>query len=173
MDDLRRSFPEPENRDARLAVEEFYRREILILQDRRYEDWLGLMDETILYRVPVTVNTEDGLTVEENALGYYDEDLTLLKARVQKLESRRSWVERPPSRLRYFLQVIALELCEGETLSVRSNLLLLQHRWNLDQQFSGERLDVLVAGGDGLRLKARTVVLDRQAFTEQGLSVFF
>jgi 3-phenylpropionate/cinnamic acid dioxygenase small subunit len=59
------------------------------------------------------------------------------------------------------------------TIAARSNLLLNQHRWNLDQQFTGERLDILKPIADGLRLKSRLVVLDRQAFTHQGLSVFF
>ena len=58
------------------------------------------------YRVPVTTSTLDGLVTREDELGYYDEDLELLKARVAKLESKQSWVEQPPSRLRYFVQVI-------------------------------------------------------------------
>lgn len=157
----------------RLAIEDFYRREIRVLQDRRYQDWLALMDEGVTYRVPVTVHTEAGLVVEDNALGYYDEDMTLLKARVQKLESRRSWVENPPSRLRYFLQVLDIRAGDGEEVLVSSNLLLFQHRWNLDQHFSGERHDVLLPHADGFRVRARTVILDRQGFTEQGLSVFF
>lgn len=173
MSDIHSVLTAPANQTARLAVEEFYRREILILQERRYQDWLGLMDDSIRYNVPVTVYTEAGLVVENNALGYYDEDLTLLKARVQKLESRRSWVENPPSRLRYFVQVIDLAVNGSASISVRSNLLLFQHRWNVDQHFSGERHDLLVAGQDGLKLGERTVVMDRQAFTHQGLSVFF
>ncbi len=173
MSDLQRALVPPANHDARLAIEQFYRSEIQILQERRYQDWLALMDESIVYRVPVTVYTDAGLVVEDNALGYYDEDLTLLRARVQKLESRRSWVENPPSRLRYFLQVIDFEMADAESISVRSNVLLFQHRWNLDQHFSGERHDTLIAKEDGLRVKKRTVVLDRQAFTNQGLSVFF
>lgn len=173
MSDIHHALTSSANQAARIAVEDFYRREILILQERRYSEWLGLMDESILYRVPVTVYTDAGLVVEDNALGYYDEDLTLLKARVQKLESRKSWVENPPSRLRYFVQVIDLEINGSASVSVRSNLLLFQHRWNVDQRFSGERHDILVAGDDGLRVKERTVVMDRQAFTQQGLSVFF
>lgn len=162
-----------EDLQLRFAVEAFYRREIRVLQERRYQDWLALMDEAVTYRVPVTVHTEAGLVVEDNALGYYDEDMTLLKARVQKLESRRSWVENPPSRLRYFLQVLDIETGEGDELMVSSNLLLFQHRWNLDQHFSGERRDVLLPHADGFRVKGRTVILDRQGFTAQGLSVFF
>ena len=154
-------------------VERFYRREILLLQDRRYREWLDLMDASITYRVPVTTSTLEGLVERDGELGYYDENLELLKARVAKLESKQSWVEQPPSRLRYFVQVIDVSRREDGSLFARSNLLLLQYRWNMDQQFSGGRTDTLVQTETGLRLQARMVVLDRQAVGKQGLSVFF
>ena len=153
-------------------LEAFYRREVLLLQDRRYRDWLETMDPAISYRVPVTTSTLEGFVTREDELGYYDEDLTLLKARVAKLESKQSWVEQPPSRLRYFVQVVDAHR-DGDTVIARSNLLLLQYRWNMEQRFSGERTDELVSVDGGFRLKKRRVVLDRQALGEQGLSVFF
>jgi len=153
-------------------IERFYRRETLLLQNRRYREWLETMDSSITYKVPVTTSTVDGLTTNEDGLGYYDEDLVLLQARVAKLESRQSWVERPPSRLRYFVQLIDVER-RDELLLARSNFLLLQHRWNMDQQFSGERTDTLVVANAGLRLQKRVVILDRQQVARQGLSVFF
>lgn len=154
-------------------VELFYRREVLLLQDRRYAEWLETMDPAISYRVPVTTSTLEGLVTQEDELGYYDEDIELLRARVAKLESKQSWVEQPPSRLRYFVQVIDVSRQEDGAVVARSNLLLLQYRWNMEQQFSGARTDILVAGEGGLRLQQRRVVLDRQAVGNQGLSVFF
>ncbi|MEO6410500.1 MAG: aromatic-ring-hydroxylating dioxygenase subunit beta [Burkholderiaceae bacterium] len=155
------------------ALETFYRREVLLLQDRRYREWLETMDPAISYRVPVTTSTMDGLVTQEDELGYYDEDLRLLKARVAKLESKQSWVEQPPSRLRYFVQVVDAQQGETGIVVARSNLLLLQYRWNMEQQFSGERTDRLVPVDGGFRLRERRVVLDRQALGKQGLSVFF
>lgn len=155
------------------AVEAFYRHEVLLLQDRRYREWLETMEPQVLYRVPVTTSTLEGLVTRDDELGYYDEDLELLKARVAKLESKQSWVEQPPSRLRYFVQVVDAQH-EGEAVRARSNLLLLQYRWNMEQQFSGERTDLLVpTEGGGFRLRERRVVLDRQVLGKQGLSVFF
>ena len=154
-------------------VEAFYRREVMLLQDRRYAEWLETLDARISYRVPVTTSTLEGLATRDDELGYYDEDLELLKARVAKLESKQSWVEQPPSRLRYFVQVVDITSQNDGTLMARSNLLLLQYRWNMEQQFSGGRTDVLVDTERGLRLARRLVVLDRQALGNQGLSVFF
>ncbi len=154
-------------------IERFYRREVMLLQDRRYREWLDLMDSSISYRVPVTTSTLDGLVTRDGELGYYDENLKLLQARVAKLESKLSWVEQPPSRLRYFVQVIEVSRQEDASVVVRSNLLLLQYRWNKEQQFSGGRTDAMVSTADGLRLQKRVVVLDRQAVANQGLSVFF
>jgi len=157
------------------AVENFYRRETLLLQDRRYRDWLELMDSGISYRVPVTTSTLNGLESSEDELGYYDEDFELLKARVAKLESKQSWVEQPPSRLRYFIQVVDVAHQDDGLIVARSNLLLLQYRWNMEQQFSGGRTDLLVPQEDegSFLLRNRRVVLDRQELGNQGLSVFF
>jgi len=154
-------------------LEAFYRREVLLLQDHRYREWLDIMDPAISYRVPVTTSTLDGLVTREDELGYYDEDFELLKARVAKLESKQSWVEQPPSRLRYFVQVVDASLEPEGTVLARSNLLLLQYRWNMEQQFSGSRSDLLVPAAGGFRLRERRVVLDRQVLGKQGLSVFF
>lgn len=154
-------------------IEAFYRRETMLLQDRRYREWLEIMDDAIAYRVPVTTSTLDGLVTHDDDLGYYDENLELLRARVAKLESKQSWVEQPPSRLRYFIQLIDVASQSDGFFVARSNLLLLQHRWNLDQQFSGERRDTLISTGDGFRLRSRVVMLDRQELGNQGLSVFF
>ena len=155
------------------AIEAFYRREILLLQDHRYREWLELIDPAIRYWVPVTTSTLKGLETRDNEIGYYDENFELLKARVAKLESRQSWVEQPPSRLRYFVQLIDVEAKDDGTLAARSNLLLLQYRWNMEQQFSGERSDVLVSTQGGLRLRTRQVTIDRRSIGNQGLSVFF
>lgn len=155
------------------GIEAFYRREILLLQERRYREWLQLMDDRIEYRVPVTTSTNEGLIVADGAIGYYDEDAELLEARVAKLESKQSWVENPPSRLRYFVQLLDVQKIDDNSWLARSNLLLFQSRWNLDQQFTGDRLDVLNGSEAGLKLRSRTVTMDRQVFTHQGLSVFF
>ena len=155
------------------ATENFYRLEVMLLQDRRYREWLTLMDPAISYRVPVTTSTMSGLVTRDDELGYYDEDAELLEARVAKLESKQSWVENPPSRLRYFVQLIDVSTNEDATVTARTNLLLLQYRWNMEQHFSGERTDILVPHNDRFLVRHRRVVLDRQAMGNQGLSVFF
>ncbi len=154
-------------------VQRFYRREVLLLQDRRYRDWLDLMHADVRYRVPVSTSTLKGFETHDDHLGYYDEDFELLKARVAKLESKQSWVEQPPSRLRYFVQVLEVVPHDDGSIVARSNLLLLQYRWNMEQQFSGGRTDTLRPIDGALRLAERVVVLDRQAMGKQGLSVFF
>lgn len=155
-------------------VEAFYRREVLLLQDRRYREWLDTMDASITYRVPTTTSTLKGLEFTDNELGYYDENFELLQARVAKLESRLSWVEQPPSRLRYITQIVDIAEQDGaDCLMVRSNFILLQYRWNMEQYFSGERTDTLKKVDGRWLLAERLAVLDRQKMGNQGLSVFF
>lgn len=155
------------------AVDHFYRQESQLLQDHRYREWLAMMDSSIDYRVPVTTSTIEGLVARDNELGYYDEDLTLLTARVAKLESKQSWVEQPPSRLRYFVQVNDIRPHDDELIQVVSNVLLFQYRWNMDQHFTAGRNDLLRPVDGQFRVVKRTVMLDRQSAGNQGLSVFF
>ena len=155
------------------VVDAFYRRETLLLQERRYREWLASLDPAIVYRVPTHSSIGGGAPPEEDRLGYYDEDYRMLEARVAKLESKYSWVEHPGSRLRYFVQLLEAERAEDGTILARANLMLLQHRWNMEQYFSGERRDRFREEDGALRLVARTVYLDRDRLGAQGLSVLF
>lgn len=167
------STADPALSDAWREIEAFYRNEIVLLQRRDYRAWLTLVTPEIEYLVPTLASTPEGRTAHDGDLGFYDEDYRLLEARVTKLESRLSWVENPPSRLRYFVQLLALEPAADGSLVAVANLLLLQNRWNLEQSFSGERTDTFVRTEAGLRLRRRVVLLDREQLGAHGLAVFF
>lgn len=163
------------NVDLWADCEALYRREALALQRRAFEDWLGLFADDLYYVVPTfaLVETESGPAHLRMPLAYYEETLQTLGVRVKKLASRSSWGEIPPSRNRYFLQL--LEVSAGvDVVHATTNILLLQHRENLDQTFSGERFDELRRDDDGqLKIVRREVSLDRPLLGSQGLSVFF
>ena len=154
-------------------VDAFYRREAMLLQGGRYREWLNLIDNSIVYRVPTHRSIADDADCESERLGYYDEDHRMLEARVAKLESKFSWVEHPPSRLRYFTQLLEASIATDGMIDARCNVLLFQHRWNLEQYFSAERRDRLADHRGTLRLISRTVYLDREILGSQGLAVLF
>jgi 3-phenylpropionate/cinnamic acid dioxygenase small subunit len=154
-------------------VDTFYRSEIVLLQRRDYRTWLESFSSEIQYLVPTLASTPEGRNTRDGDLGFYDEDFRMLEARVAKLENKFSWVENPPSRIRYFVQLLKVELPDDGSVVASSNELVFQHRWNLEQYFCGERTDVFVRTDKGLRLRKRVVLLDREQLGAHGLAVFF
>lgn len=156
-------------------VDDLYRREILLLQGRDFEGWLALFDPELEYRVPSTtiVDRGDGPATVPGELGHYDDTLDTLRVRTQKILNKQSWSEYPPSRIRYFVQLLDLRPGADGTTTAVSNLLVMQARESVEQTFSGERLDDLLWTEGALRIRRRTVHLDRPYLGRQALSVFF
>src|ERR687886_582504 len=98
-------------------VEQFLYREARLLDDRRFHEWLALLDET-----------------RES-----------LAARVARLDTGMAWAEDPPSRTRHFVANIEVEAGDpkGE-ITVYSNFLVYRSRAETEQDFYvGSRRDVL------------------------------
>ena len=159
----------------RLEVEDLYRREILLLQDGRYEEWLDFFTEDTRYRAPVVrvADHRDEVVAGDGELAYYDETIDTMRLRARKLASTLAWTEYPPSRLRYFVQVLALEEAGDALLDVTSNVLLYQTRHDdTEHFFFALRRDRLREEGGGWRIALRSVEIDRSRLPSENLSVF-
>lgn len=157
-------------------IEDLYRREVLLLQSGRYEEWLSVFTEDVRYRAPVVrvADNREDVVAKEGDLAYYDEDLETLRLRAEKLASAMAWTEYPPSRLRYFVQVLEVEPVEGEEMLVRSNFLVYQTRLDdREHTFFGERLDRVKSVEGGWKVAARRIELDRSRMASENLSIFF
>jgi 3-phenylpropionate/cinnamic acid dioxygenase small subunit len=164
----------PDTHQAWLTVERAYRREIRLLQAAEYREWLTLFAPEFRYRVPVVRSTDErsDMVAGEGELAYYDEDRTTMELRVDKLASAMAWTEIPPSRLRYFVQLLDVEVSDTPALAV-SNILVFRARHETQENvFYGERTDRFVEVGGQLKIAERTVVLDRGRLAAENLSVF-
>ncbi|MGH8922410.1 MAG: 3-phenylpropionate/cinnamic acid dioxygenase subunit beta, partial [Actinomycetes bacterium] len=130
-----------------------------LLDDRRYRDWLGLLDDDISYRMPVRVTTANG--THGPVLGdmvHFAEDRYTLGLRVQRLEGHHAWTEDPPSRTRRFVTNVRVsppagdrpagkvdDVAEVAEVEVRSYLLLFRSRGDVRHAdlVSVERTDLL------------------------------
>jgi 3-phenylpropionate/cinnamic acid dioxygenase small subunit len=156
-------------------VEKFYRREASLLQHGDYDRWLEMMTTDIRYRAPVVRVLDDRTEVvaPDGALAYYDEDRESLELRVRKFASTMAWTEYPPSRLRYFVQL--MDVHDGrEAVCATSNFLVFQVRHeSRENVFYGERVDTLRRMGEALLIARRHVVLDRARLPSENISLFF
>lgn len=155
-------------------IDAFYRHEIVLLQDRRYDEWLELFSNEIRYWMPTRRTVSDlGAAVHgTNATPYFDDTHDSLSIRVKRMTNPNAFTEIPPPVLRYFLQVLTVTPT-GTTLDVTSNELVLHTRGRTTQLFSAQRRDRLRRENHTLQVIERQVVLDERVLVNKNLSFFF
>jgi 3-phenylpropionate/cinnamic acid dioxygenase small subunit len=85
---------------------DFVVHEARLLDERRHDEWLALFADDGRYWVPLQ-GAAQAEGAPHNALA--DEDLLLLKLRVERLKSPRAHAQQPPSRAHHLLQLPTLE----------------------------------------------------------------
>lgn len=163
----------------RAEIQEFQAREIELLQSRQYEQWLNLFTSDLRYFMPIVSVLEkageEGSDGPVGKLAYFDDTLETLRLRVQRTDSRFAWTEIPPSRVRYFTQILRIEgsSASGEAV-VNCNLIVYQTRLERDETFFvGERVDNLRRVNGDWRISSRKIVIDRSVVPGKNLSIFF
>jgi 3-phenylpropionate/cinnamic acid dioxygenase small subunit len=166
--------------DIRLQyqVEQFLYHEAALLDDRRYAEWLDLLDPDLEYWMPVRSTRALGDEANEFAkLGegaYFDDDKTSMEQRVRKLSTGFAWAEDPPSRTRHNVSNVRLLERDGGVIVVACNFLIHRTRMaNSNDLWSGWRKDVLREGERGFTIVKRHLFLDHVSLDSKNLSSFF
>ena len=155
------------------AIQAFQAHEILLLQSRRYVDWLKLFTADLHYWMPVASVNETGEAAAPDELAHFDDTLETLTMRVRRAMSRFAWTEHPPSRIRYFVMPLWFDQ-QADNVEVDSNLMVYQTRLQREENlFVGSRKDVLRRVDGDFRIAARKVTLDRSVVAAKNITVFF
>ncbi|WP_217562260.1 aromatic-ring-hydroxylating dioxygenase subunit beta [Streptomyces sp. GbtcB6] len=156
------------------AVESIYRHEIRMLQRGDYLDWLSFFAPEFRYRMPVVRSTDAraDMVAAQGELGYYDENRDTMELRVGKLASSNAWSEVPPSRLRYFVQILDLTVDNSEVVAVSNVLAFRARNESQENRYYGERTDRFIEVNGQLKIADRTVVLDQVRLAAENLNVF-
>lgn len=171
------TVPASSTLELHYEVSQFLIREAAILDQQRYAEWLELMTDDVVYRMPVTVTlARDVVPAEKRTMDHFNEDRYTLSKRVQRLLSDRAWTEDPPSRTRRFVTNVAVEAAptNGE-YRVQSYLLLFRSRLDVrpPEWVAAARRDVLRRTGAGnLGIARREITLDDAVLRTQNLAVF-
>ncbi|QQE77728.1 aromatic-ring-hydroxylating dioxygenase subunit beta [Alicyclobacillus sp. SO9] len=155
-------------------VAEFFYREAALLDNRRLDEWLELLDDNLVYRMPlrVTLDKASGEDIVES-MTFLDETKGSIRTRVNRLNTTSAWAEDPPSRTRHMItNVLIEEEREKEVVAVSYFLLLRSRRDKTAEQLFGTRRDVLVKRGNGWRIKERTVYPDESVLHLPNLTTF-
>jgi 3-phenylpropionate/cinnamic acid dioxygenase small subunit len=155
-------------------------REAELLDAGRFDDWLDLLGEDVVYEAPVRLTKELGTGDESafRAVGsqyHFLENRSTLELRVKRLKTDFAWAEDPPSRTRRFVSNVRVS--GGETageVRVSSYLLLYRNRGDETDAdlISAERQDVHRRDASGgWKLGRRLILIDQAVLGTKNLGV--
>ena len=176
--------------DEQRALERFYFHEARLLDGRQYQQWLGLLDEGLMYIIPSRVNvlvnsrergSEAMLAVErelegEDSMGtpLREETLFHLALRVERAYKINSWSENPPPRTRRIVGNIEVMGRDDDVLTVWNNFHMYFARpGSANHIYSGQRRDQLVAAAGANRVRRPEVILDYADIDKPTMGLLF
>ncbi len=155
----------------REQVEDFLFREAALLDDWKLDDWVDLFSEDGRYVVPTT-DLPDGDPRRD--LVFIDDDITRLRARAVRLNSRHAHREYPWSRTRRFVSNVRVDENGDGELRVVSNVLVYRFRAGEGAPYVGSVDYVLRRNGESFKIAYRRAVLDLEALSWHGaVSIIF
>lgn len=172
-------------------VEQFYFREARMLDERRFQQWLQLLDPEIEYSVPGRCvpqpdarqqGTEDFLSVEhelDRANGGQGSPIRLdrymqLMIRTMRPFKANAWADSPPPRTRRFISNVEVEAGEDEAYRVHSNFqMFYSHDGGHDYTYTGGRRDVLRCADGQFRIVKREVIPDWEVIAAPTMALIF
>jgi 3-phenylpropionate/cinnamic acid dioxygenase small subunit len=146
-----------------------------LLDDRRFDEWLGLLTEDVEYVAPVRVLKKNPGPDVMDANLLYDENLASLTLRVKRLATDVAWAEDPPSLTRRMVSNVRVQPGSAENeLEAKSNLLLFRSRGDGGSHdiICGQREDTLRRIEGALRIARRRIILDQASLGTKNLAVF-
>jgi 3-phenylpropionate/cinnamic acid dioxygenase small subunit len=148
-----------------------------VLDENRYEDWLGMLDADIEYRMPTraTVLRADGDGFVGN-MAHFDEDLASLTLRVRRIGTRTAWAEDPPSRAKRVVTNLRVDRIDrhDDELAASSYLLVLRSRWDSPayEFILGERRDRLRRSDEAWKLCNREIRVEQSNLGTINMALF-
>ena len=161
---------------ANYEFEQWLYREAQMLDDIDFDGWFSLMHESLIYQMPVRVNKEgtERPDYSEDMFAFND-DIDLLKIRLDRLKTDYAWAEIPPSRTRrYVSNVKLMNYVQNEKASVNSYLLIYRSR-STDihhDLISGERRDEFIFENEQWKLSKRSFIVDQTTINTRNLAIF-
>ena len=165
-------------------IEEFLYHEVELLDERRYEEWLELLDADVRYWMPMRRNVRFGelereFTREGLDINWFDEGKDTLTRRVQQILTGVHWAEEPLSRICHMISNIQLlhvspSASAPVEVAVKCRFLIYRNRVETETDILvGKREDVLRRVNGQWKVTQRKVILDQNVLLAKNLTFFF
>ncbi|HUZ75593.1 MAG TPA: 3-phenylpropionate/cinnamic acid dioxygenase subunit beta [Stellaceae bacterium] len=163
-------------------VEDLFYAEADLLDERRYDRWLDLFTEDVVYWMPMRKNVaweerERDITAEDDVAWIHD-DKEMLRKRVQQLLTGIHWAEEPLSRVSHLITNVRIvdpvtALAEGDAMSVKCRFFVYRNRLETETDtLVGRREDTLRRVAGELRVARRKIVIEQSVLLAKNLTVF-
>ena len=148
-----------------------------LLDDGRYEEWLGLLDPDIRYRSPIPADELGEMARPDGTptLSLFDDGLGQLQLRVAKIRTGLAQTEIPASRtVRMIGTVVVASETAPDEHPVRSAFVLYRHRRQRQIEIlAGHRHDTWRRTADSWRLARREVRFAANVLPTKSLSLLY
>jgi 3-phenylpropionate/cinnamic acid dioxygenase small subunit len=150
--------------------------EAAALDERRFADWMSLLEEDLIYIAPIRI-TRTGPNRNYDimhSMMHFDENYASIKSRVDRLGTS-AWAEDPPSRTRRIITNVrvAEDTVKGQ-YEVVSYLYVERSRganWN-NEKVTAERRDVWRDTKNGFKLVRREILVDQAVLGMSNFAIF-
>jgi p-cumate 2,3-dioxygenase beta subunit len=143
---------------TREHVEDFLYEEAALLDAWRLDDWLALLTDDAVYRVPSNDRPDND---PKDTLFIIADDIRRIRARVTRLKDKSAHAEYPPSRTRRTISNVRITGRNGAALEVEANFII--HRFRREErirEYVGHYRYELRAEGARLRIAKRVAIVD-------------
>lgn len=172
-------LPEPAVASMELThrVAQFYFREARMLDEERYEKWLGMMTDDIHYFMPGIVATYRRNSKRESQIphaAHFDDDMFGLRRRVTRFLHETAWAEDPPTRCVRVISGVEVEATDNvHEYVAHSTFTNCRGRNDTDEDILyGRRVDLLRVVDGSLRIARRRIVITQAVLLSKNLNIF-
>ena len=165
-------------------VEEFLYHEAELLDERRFLEWLEMLDEDIRYWMPMRRNVKFGesereFTREGQDINWFDEGKSTLERRVNQILTGVHWAEEPLSRICHMVSNVQIldarpSVEDPDEVAVKCRFLIYRNRVEREtDQLVGKREDLLRKRDGAWKIAQRKIILDQNVLLAKNLTFFF
>lgn len=161
---------------ATYEFEQWLYREAKLLDEIDFDGWFNLLHPSLLYQMPIRLNKEGMERPDYSTEMYtFNDDINLIKIRVDRLKTDYAWAELPPSRTRRFVSNVRIEELIPNEKAVVSSYLLIYRSRSTDihhDLISGERRDEFTYVNGEWKLSKRFFLIDQTTINTRNLAIF-
>lgn len=141
----------------REPFELFLIHEARLLDERRFEQWMGLFTDDGTYWVPAVPNQSSPF----NQASLFYDDRELMKTRIDRLGHPMIHIQTPPSRTAHMIGNVVVEAADATagTFTIGSTLMMVEYRDEQQRVFAGRQTHQLKRDGASFRIVQKKVDL--------------